>query len=98
MKVVSYQKTHKIGKRAVQPFWSDVKIIREMKGISHTKAIKEVKFSKKWFTKRQAKLTSAAKEKDRLFELWYRIKEGKVDISIFQEAEGKKYLEAVGYD
>ena len=98
MKVVTYQKMHKIGKRAVQPFWRDVKGIMEMKEISRKEAIKEVKFAPKWFKKRQAKLTGVDKARDAMREKWQRIKEGKIDMSIFEEKEGEEMLDFAGYD
>ena len=99
MKVVTYQKTHKIGKRVISPFWSDVKTIREMKGVSHAKAIKEVKFSRKWFTKRQARLTGVEKARDEMREKWQRIKMGDMERDWWKETvEGEDLMEAAEYD
>ena len=98
MKVVTAQKALKIGKRVKSPFWSDVKTIREMKGISHAKAIKEVKFSKKWFERRQKRLTGVAKARDEMKEKWQRINEGKIDPDVWKEAEGEDLMEYAGYD
>lgn len=98
MKVVTYQKTHKIGKRVASPFWENVKTIREMKGISHAKAIKEVKYSKKWFTKRQARLTGVEKAKDEMRQKWNKIMSGEIERDFFQQAEGEELMEAAEYD
>lgn len=99
MKVVTYQKTHKIGKRVESPFWKDVKTIREMKEISHAEAIKEVKFSKKWFTKRQAKLKGAEKARDEMREKWQKIKIGEMERDWWTETEeGEDLMEAAEYD
>ena len=98
MKVVTYQKTHKIGKRAKQPFWRDVKTTMEMKEVSRAEAIKEVKFAPKWFKKRQARLKGVEKGRDKLFHTWNEIKQGRVDMSIFKEPEGEEILEYAGYD
>jgi len=99
MKVVTYQKTHKIGKRVASVFWSDVKAIREMKGVSHAKAIREVKFAKKWFEKRQQRLSGAEKARDAMREKWYRIKMGEMERDWWKEAEeGEELMEAAEYD
>ena len=52
MKVVTYQKTHKIGKRVASPFWSDVKTVKKALGVGHTEATYIVKNSSKWVNKR----------------------------------------------
>lgn len=97
-KVSNWLKSRKIGKRAVQPFWENVKTIREMKGVSWQKAKTEVKYSKKWFVKRQARLKGIAKAKDQYGELWQRVKEGDVDVSIFETKEAEGIAEYAGYD
>ena len=98
MKVVTYQKTHRIGKRAVQPFWRDVKSTMEMKEVSRAEAIKEVKFAPKWFKKRQARLKGVDKARDAMREKWQRINEGKIDLDIWEEAEGEELLDFAEYD
>ena len=97
-KIASFLKAKKIGKRAEQPFWRDVKTIREMKKVSRKEAIKEVKFAPKWFEKRQARLKGQAKAKDKLFHIWNEIKAGKIDKDIFKEPEGEGILEELQYD
>jgi SOS response regulatory protein OraA/RecX len=98
MKVVTYQKAHKIGKRVTQPFWRDVKSTMELKEVSRVKAIKEVKFAPKWFKKRQARLKGAAKARDEMREKWYRIKRGEIERTIFDEPEIRELLDFAGYD
>ena len=98
MKVVTYQKSHKIGKRVVQPFWRDVKGIVEMKGKTWKQAKMEVKYSKKWFTKRQARLTGIKKARDIIGEKTQRIKEGEIPDDWFTTEEGEGILEYAGYD
>lgn len=98
-KVVEEQKRLKIGKRVKQPFWKDVKTIREMKGISHAKATKEVKFAKKWFERRQQRLTGVAKARDEMREKWHRIKMGEMERDWWKETtEGEELMEAAEYD
>lgn len=97
-KVSNWLKTKKLGKRAESPFWSDVKTIQEMKGISHAKATKEVKFSKKWFTKRQARLKGVPKARDAMREKWYKIKVGEIEKDWWEEGEGENLLDAAEYD
>ena len=98
MKVVTYQKEHKIGKRVVSKFWEDVKHERELYGRSWKKSKTKVKYAKKWFERRQKRLTGIAKERDIYGEKWQRIKEGEIDMSIFEEPEGIELMEACGYD
>lgn len=97
-KVVSYQKTHKIGVRVAQPFWEDVKAIKELKGISHAEATKEVKYAKKWFERRQARLKGVPKARDEMQEKWYRIKRGEMERDWWKEAEGEELLDVAEYD
>jgi predicted transcriptional regulator len=100
-KVATYQKTHRIGKRTVgraPEFWRDVKAMRALKGQTRKETIKEVKFSKKWFERRQKRLTGVAKARDAMREKWQRINEGKIDPDIWKEAEGKELLDFAGYD
>ena len=87
-----------IGKRAVQPFWEDVKKIRELKGKSWKKATTEVKWSKKWFERRQKRLTGIAKQRDAYGEKWQRIKEGEIGEDWWQTEEGEELMEAAEYD
>jgi predicted transcriptional regulator len=101
MKVVTYQKTHRIGKRVVggaREFWKDVKRTKEMKGISRGKAIKEVKYSKLWFEKRQARLKGVAKARDEMFQKWYKIKTGEIEKDWWKEEKGEELMEAAEYD
>ena len=101
MKVVTYQKTHGIGERATggaQNFWKDVKTIVELKGKSWSKAKTEVKYSKKWFERRQKRLTGIAKQKDMYGEKWQRIKEGEIGEDWWRTEEGEELMEAMEYD
>jgi transposase-like protein len=97
-KVSNWLKAEKLGKRVDSPFWRDVKAIREMKGVDWKKAKTEVKYSKKWFVKRQARLKGISKAKDQYGELWQRVKKGEVDASIFETKEVEDIMEYVGYD
>jgi predicted transcriptional regulator len=101
MKVVTYQKAHGIGKRAkegAKDFWKDVEALKALKGQTRKETIKEVKFSKKWFERRQARLTGVAKARDAMREKWQRINEGKIDPDVWEEAEGKELMDFAGYD
>ena len=97
-KIASFLKAKKIGKRVTQPFWGDVKTIREMKRIPRKEAIKEVKFAPKWFEKRQARLKGVEKERDKMREIWHRYKTGKIDKTIFDEPETIGIMESMQYD
>ena len=55
MKVVSYQKTHKIGKRVEQPFWSSVRAQARDREISWKEAQKITKEQPYWARKRAAR-------------------------------------------
>lgn len=101
MKVVTYQKTHKIGKRAeggAQVFWRDVAHEQELYGLSRRQARLRVKYSKKWFTKRQARLTGIKKARDMIGEKTQRIKEGEIPDDWFTTEEGEEMMEYAGYD
>jgi predicted DNA-binding protein YlxM (UPF0122 family) len=100
-KVSNWLKSKKIGKRAkggAKEFWKDVKTMKALKGQTRKETIKEVKFSKKWFERRQKKLTGAAKARDAMREKWEQINEGKIDQDVWQEAEGEELLHFAGYD
>jgi hypothetical protein len=75
-----------------------VKAIKALKGIKRKEAIKEVKFAKKWFERRQAKLSGVAKARDAMREKWQRINEGKIDPTVWEEEEGEELLDFAGYD
>ena len=101
MKVVTYQKAHGIGKRregGTQDFWKDVKHERELYGRSWSKSKTKVKYAKKWFERRQKKLTGIAKERDIYGEKWQRIKEGEITEEWWQTEEGEELIEATEYD
>ena len=98
MKVVTYQKSHKIGKRALQPFWRDVKSIMELKQVSRKDAIKEVKYAPKWFKKRQARLKGIKKARDVIGQKAYLIHKGEISDDWFTTDEGEGMMEYVGYD
>ena len=97
-KVASFLKTKKIGKRAKQPFWRDVKSTMEMKEVSRAKAIKEVKYSPKWFKKRQARLSGIKKARDEIGRNAYMIRTGEVPDDWFETEEGVEMMEYAGYD
>ena len=100
-KVVAAQKALKVGKRAkggAQDFWKDVKGIVDLKGKTWGKAKTEVKYSKKWFERRQKRLTGIAKERDIYGEKWQRIKEGEIGEDWWQTKEGEELMEGVEYD
>ena len=102
MKVVTYQKAHKIGKRApeggAKAFWKDVKSIKELYGISRKKAKTKVKYSPKWAKKRQARLKGISLQKDIYAEKWQAIKAGEIDEDWWESEEGEDLMEAAGYD
>ena len=56
MKVVTYQKTHKIGKRVASEFWNDVKAYQRMFHKSWKTSIVQVKHTPHWGGKRLKKL------------------------------------------
>ena len=94
-KVVAYQRAKGIGLRAkggARAFWKDVASIKRIKDISHKEAMKEVKFSKLWYLRRQKRLSGVAKARDTMRKEWYDVKTGKVDfnemISRISEDEG----------
>ena len=98
-KVVEEQKRLKIGKRVASEFWSDVKVFRETLGISHKEATKKVKYAKKWFGRRQQRLTGVAKARDEMREKWHRIKMGEMERDWWKETtEGEELMEAAEYD
>ena len=103
-KVVAEQRRLKIGKRAVggvARFWKDVASIKEMEQISRKDAIKRVKYSPKWFERRQKKLTGVAKGRDVMLKEWHDVKIGKIGVkqmlARITEDEGGMLSEA-GYD
>ena len=104
-KVVAYQKAKSIGKRAkptgAARFWKDVASVKRMKEVSQKEAIKEVKFSKSWYERRQKRLTGVAKARDTMRKEWYDVKSGKVDLdemlAKIEYDEGGLLSEA-GYD
>ena len=98
-KVVAAQRKLGIGKRVASPFWEDVRREKEIHGLSHEKAIKSIKFSKKWFTKRQARLKGVAKARDEMREKWHRIRMGEMERDWWKTTdEGEELLESGQYD
>ena len=67
MKVVTYQKSHKIGKRVEQPFWRDVKALQSLEESSWEKARIDVFNAPKWARKRA---TRQGKEYKSYAEFW----------------------------
>ena len=103
-KVVAAQKASGIGRRAkegAKGFWKDVASVKGMEEISRKEAIKRVKYSPKWYTRRQKRLTGVAKARDTMRKEWYDVKSGKVDLdemlAKIEYDEGGLLSEA-GYD
>ena len=100
-KVVAAQKALKIGKRrkgGAEDFWKNVKTIVDLKGKSWSKAKTEVKYSKKWFERRQKRVKGLEKQKDMYGEKWQRIKEGEIGDDFWESEAGEDLMEAAGYD
>lgn len=97
MKVVTYQKTHKIGKRIASSFWKDVERERVIGEKSFKDALKKIKYQPYWFKKRQARLKGKEKARDEMREKWQRIVEGQVQERFWEEAEGEDLMEAAEY-
>ena len=100
-KVATYQKKHKIGKRAVggaKEFWKDVKAMKGTLEISREKAIKKVKYGAKWFKRRQARLKGVAKARDEMRQKWHKIKEGEIEKNWWKEEKGEGLIDYAGYD
>lgn len=97
-KVSNWLKERKLGKRVVSKFWEDVKHERELYGRSWKKSKTKVKYSKKWFERRQKRLTGIAKERDIYGEKWQRIKEGEIGEDWWKTEEGEELMESAGYD
>lgn len=100
-KVATYQKTHRIGKRAVggaKEFWKDVKTFKETLGITREKAIKKVKYGAKWFERRQARLKGVAKARDEMYQKWHKIKEGEIERDFWETEGGEDLMGYAGYD
>ena len=102
-KVVSYQKAKGIGRRVkggVRGFWKDVASVKDIGRLSHKEATKEVKFSPKWYERRQKRLTGVAKARDTMRKEWHDVKTGKVDLNemIGRITEDEGLLSEAGYD
>ena len=102
-KVVAYQRAKGIGLRAkggAREFWKDVKHEKELHDLSRKEAMKSVKFSSKWYTRRQKRLTGVAKARDTMRKEWYDVKSGKVDLNemIGRITEDEGLLSEAGYD
>jgi hypothetical protein len=93
-KVSNWLKSKKIGKRVEHPFWKDVKVIVEMKGKTWKQAKMEVKYSKKWFERRQKRLKGVAKARDEMREKWYKIKRGEIERDWWKTERGEELIEA----
>ena len=88
MKVVTYQKTHKIGKRAESPFWSSVRAQARDREISWGEAREITKNQPYWSRKRAAK---QGKQYKSYAEFW---KEWRTKWKTATEAEKEEH----GYD
>ena len=103
-KVVAYQRAKGIGRRAkptgARTFWTDVAFVKRMKEISHKEAIKEVKYSKSWYVRRQKRLTGVKKARDTMRKEWFDVQTGKVDLDemISRITEDEGLLSEAGYD
>ena len=92
-KVVAYQRAKDIGRRAkggAVRFWKDVASVKRMTEVSQKEAIKEVKFSKSWYERRQKRLTGVAKARDTMRKEWHDVRSGRLDLS--------KMLAKIEYD
>ena len=103
-KVVAEQRRLKIGKRAVggaAKFWRDVASVKETEMISRKEATKRVKYTPKWYGRRQKRLTGVAKGRDAMLKEWHDVKIGKIGVkqmlARITEDEGGMLSEA-GYD
>ena len=100
-KVSNWLKSKKLGKRAeggAQNFWKDVAREQDIYGLTRKKAKLRVKYSKKWFGKRQERLTGIKKARDIIGEKTQRIKEGEIPDNWFTTEEGEETMEYAGYD
>ena len=101
-KVASYQKTHKIGVRAPEKgavkFWKQVAMRKESEDVTRKEAIRETKYSKYWFERRQKRLTNVEKARDAMGEKWDKIKRGQLVTEFWKEEEGEEMMEAAEYD
>ena len=103
-KVVAEQRRLKIGKRtkggAVE-FWKDVASIKEIEQISRKEATKRVKYSPKWYERRQKKLTGFAKGRDAMLKGWHDVRTGKIskkEMLEMIEEDDERMLSEAGYD
>ena len=101
-KVVKYQIKHKIGKRIAEKgakeFWKDVKLIKQMKEITHKEAITEVKWSPRWYKKRIAGVNKRKKAREEMKKVWSDIMQGKGDKRYWEQSESEDLMEAAEYD
>lgn len=100
-RVSTYLKKAKLGKRVIRgatEFWKDVKHEKELYGKSRKETIKDVKYSEKWFTRRQARLKGVPKARDEMREKWHRINKGEIDEDWWGGVEGEELMEFAGYD
>jgi len=77
--ISSFLAKKKLGKRAANEFWKDVKTYKELEDITRKEAIKHVKYAPKWFKKRQKRLSAEEKARDAMRKLWYDVEQGKID-------------------
>ena len=103
-KVVAEQRRLKIGKRTkggAMEFWRDVASIKEIEQISRKEATKRVKYSPKWYKRRQKKLTGFAKGRDAMLKGWHDVRTGKIskkEMLEMIEEDDERMLSEAGYD
>jgi hypothetical protein len=101
-KVVAAQHRLKIGVRAPEKgavkFWKQVAMRKESEEVTWKEAIKETKYTKYWFERRQKRLTGVEKARDAMGEKWDRIKRGQGLTKFWNEPEGEEMMEAAEYD
>ena len=100
-KVVKYQIKHKIGRRAekggAREFWEDVKLIKQMKEMTHKEAITEVKWSPRWYKKRITGVNKREKAREEMRKKWKDIMKGQGEARYWEQAESEDLMEAAEY-
>ena len=96
-KVSNWLKSTKRGKRVSSDFWEDVKLIKQMKEITHKEAITEVKWSPRWYKKRIAGVNKREKAREEMKKVWSDIMQGKGDKRYWEQADAEDLMEAAEY-
>jgi predicted transcriptional regulator len=102
-KVATYQRTHRIGKRApeggAKEFWKDVTKYKEITGSSHKEATEAVKFGEKWFSKALKRGNKRTKARLQILRKWWEVRTKGVTAKMFFESEeGEGLMEAAEYE